>query len=932
MTSRRRKDTLRGLQQLQHEAKRVLHDRREMERVLRGGGCPGGEEKEEERWDGKIWEKEDDPATPSPSRGHPEKEEEDHQRNGHAAKEKGDQRTLHAAFEKSYAALATVLPSNDALDSAAAWTLSEHRDPRTELEFTRHLLHSVLLSLASPIEAVWDPFDVKPQVFAMDDFMVLPVFTSLRYLRLFCARFGVTVRDPSGVLWAKPMAEEDGEPKEGRKKMYLENSPPPPSSSLSPEEGLSEGCIREEEVQENGGMEKKDGASSSSSSPSPRGRMATHSTHASPLCASPPHHDATGASPFCYRVPASFLPPSPVSLSSSSSPPHTGGSGKGASGLPSALPPEKKKEETASPYPFAISAEKLFETMGLVEREEEEEKTEKMEPESAEERRTAGEAEEPHERGKRKRERTPTTVCGVPGREGDQIHQRTTSTAHSHNNTIHHKKRRPWNGGRRRRSRKRGLDTSKSIRSRPDADPRAVRKKRKKRKAREGEEGETHPPKDHPHHPKDPRQEEEGREEEAARRAEQAQRQAQYTAHLSTIQPFRVQQARPLPTFGKPFLRSFCIGYFADVHTLLHNASILSSKVDIVLNPGSPIELVLARERTDRVLHGRDGSTRCVQAGEVESGGGGHGLLHAAYLRVEQVLRREFHTFFQHCCPEVLQARTACVALPPLSVEADEKEAREADASCIPLMPRHGYAKEGKGKGCATRTWKKGEKKRWMPDASASSYSRVSHASRRRLPRPPPRHRRGGPKKPSRASFFSVSSSDEEEEAEPVGAFLDRERCRQWEAMEAQHSGGVVYELVLLIDSTAEAQTFTAIQRAKQEGKLLGHYSLDIIPTRLAAPHVREMASVFYDKAADEEREMAERRSVSAQEKHQEAWRSASSSSSSPPTEGLFGFRQVGRSVTVNPAQSADSYFHDPSNAFTEPHALFTESLKTSGR
>ncbi|CAD2218489.1 hypothetical protein AGDE_14881 [Angomonas deanei] len=99
------------------------------------------------------------------------------------------------------AAEIALLPRNNDLETAIALSLYSERDARAELEFTRQLVNSTLLSLASPV-GPWDPYDVKPQVFALDNYLALPVFTSIEYLRLFCDRFGFTVRDPSGVLWA----------------------------------------------------------------------------------------------------------------------------------------------------------------------------------------------------------------------------------------------------------------------------------------------------------------------------------------------------------------------------------------------------------------------------------------------------------------------------------------------------------------------------------------------------------------------------------------------------------------------------------------------------------------------------------------------------------------------------------------------------------
>jgi hypothetical protein len=133
-----------------------------------------------------------------------------------------------------------MLPSNPMLESAIAHSLA-YKDGRTTLEFTRHLLSSNLLSLASPV-GPWDPYDVKPQVFALDTFIALPVFTSVGYLQHFCSSFNFTVRDPSGNLWASPLipklewpkaAMKTGKPSEGDEKNEGEERKDDASSSAS---------------------------------------------------------------------------------------------------------------------------------------------------------------------------------------------------------------------------------------------------------------------------------------------------------------------------------------------------------------------------------------------------------------------------------------------------------------------------------------------------------------------------------------------------------------------------------------------------------------------------------------------------------------------------------------------------------------------------
>lgn len=1148
---------------------------------------------------------------------------------------------LHAAFEESYRKLSTLLPSNDALDSAAAWTLSEHRDPRTELEFTRHLLHSVLLSLASPIDEVWDPYDVKPQVFALDSFLALPVFTNVKYLRLFCSRFGITVRDPSGVLWAKPVKEEEGQDQEWRR---IEARNPHNDNCTSRKDRCGEGNEMKERQQEHYSEEK--GREGTERGVNHKGEVKANSgiqlllpstsvsafTPSAPLTSTGPFRNdfprkGEASSSVCSPAEMACTPPtasSPITSATTRghpenpTPSHSScvSQTKRSSEEPIflyRLPPGHPADPSASASrdkvdasslessgagtmtrsTITITAEELFHEMDFEEESGAKKVKEEVEVEVKVERGgrretkkeethsnvfpsssplssksclspwttraiardttsttttsfsscfssppttspllplvspldcaeamtvtptppspppSAGVAEKAHERkGKEESEgakagrriismgkeedfdrerrglqedkpyslntavrgnrekmgngvggrRRPTTNHGLPAPLSDlpkgnrtgalckkkrankkkekgrralyrkDLHQRRTRKEQGHHvpspfpsppSYLYHRsgksqKRRVSKHRRQHRrqsvlfslrvlhkmrttlvkriQRRRAVLASARKQSKEGREPWRETQREKKifsfptttatstTRQMKGQDEEEVKEKEEDPSKRGAQEEEKEDEEDPRRRWEEIQRQARYAAHLETIRPFRIQHAWPLPTFGRPFLHPFCIGYFADIHTLLHNASILlSRKVDIVLNPGSPIELVLARERMDRVLHGRDGGTPSagVYSGDdemAEGGGGGglegdsgeggsthgHGLLHTAYLRVEQVLRREFLEFFRQYCPEVQQACSACVAVPPQSLEEEEQqEGREADQFFITLEEEAAGDKwegrQGSSSSCS------------HPQEKGKRKNMTQRKKKRRMRR----KRRGGKSLPS-SSTSASSYSDffprtEEEGAAPVGDFLHSQRCSQWRAVEERYSGGAAYEVVLLIDSTEEAKTFYTLQKAKHQGKLLGHYSLDIIPMRLAAPHVREMASVFYDKAMEEERRAVVKRQQEEEEQAQyknwtwdgegcmnrstmammkrkknkkNKWGGSNEGEevenadynerkSSSGGRCLTGFRQVGRCVRVNPAQGADSFFYDPTNAYTEPHAVFTESLTT---
>lgn len=533
------------------------------------------------------------------------------------------------------------LPRNNELETAIAFTLKENRDARTELQFTRHLISSTLLSIASPV-GCWDPYDVKPQVFALDNYLALPVFTSVEYLQLFCERFGITVRDPSGVLWA------DGGNRRGDVRVPL----------LMPPSDLTE-----------------------SSWWAKREAVASATT-----CA---EETATqdGA---------------------------TGGVTQATSQSPAAA--------------FATTAEELFGDM--------EADTVWPPPAAAA---TVPTGERPDVGKKRRR----------PQRRRPSSNRRAAAAA-------------GMGGGPRRRR------------------PSAVKMRRAD--------------------PKRPRLPSLASAPQDTQQT-QAKKQA-FWAAVAAVSPFSIKQATPLPIFG-PFTHAFFPGYFADVNTLLHNAAIVPEKVDIVLNPCSPIEFVLARQATDRVLHKDQ-------------------LLVLAYQRVEKELQREFGTFFAAYCPEIQYARIACVSRP------------------LDPLPRNS----------------------------------ITANSKRKVREP----------------------------HNPLLAYRAATRLQR----EAEFSSGAGYDIVIMLASEELEATYRCIQWGKRTCRLMGHADLDIVPEGVAAPHVQDAGHIFYRRP-----EVPADSHTTQQDRDQ--LRSC--------------FRRAGVTVTVNVAQAADSYYHDPTNAYTEAHAVFTEEL-----
>ncbi|KAG5473768.1 hypothetical protein LSCM1_04398 [Leishmania martiniquensis] len=444
-----------------------------------------------------------------------------------------------------------LLPRNDALEAAIALSISENRDARTDLELVRRLVNSTLLSLASPVDQRWDPYDVKPQVFALDNYIALPVFTSLDYLRLFCQRFGLTVRDPSGVVWASGSSTTASAGSDFS------------TIGLLPDALLQSEWWRQRQQQQ-------------------QQQARPPSEVTAPLAVS--QEGRSGRETGAKAAPAD-----------SEQTPKYGSTGVAATAVEHIIPdlfPASDAAHAAPPAPLddtPIDPEALFDT---------------------------------------------TLMCGTVEADGGALN---ASRAKRRVAPVKEAARsRVLNHPRRGEGKARGIDRKRASSKRRRAHGQRLCKRPQ---AAAGTSGAAAP-----------HGERAAGVESAKTAVDEAK--AAYWESVAQTAPFRLKQATPLPMFG-PFLHPFLVGYFADVSTLLHNASIVPEKVDIVLNPASPLEFVLARAATDRVLHKEQ-------------------LLHHAYLRVEKELQREFSLFFAACCPEVISASSACV---PLPMNADEVSA-----------------------------------------------------------------------------------------------------------------------------------------------------------------------------------------------------------------------------------------------------------------
>lgn len=115
----------------------------------------------------------------------------------------GDEKKAHASSSAS-SSITTLLPKNRSLESSLALYFTSGRDPRIQLDVTQRLLGSTVISIAANVGPTnrWDPFDVKPQLFALGKHMGLPIFTSLAMLRHFCWKNNLwSVHGPDGAVW-----------------------------------------------------------------------------------------------------------------------------------------------------------------------------------------------------------------------------------------------------------------------------------------------------------------------------------------------------------------------------------------------------------------------------------------------------------------------------------------------------------------------------------------------------------------------------------------------------------------------------------------------------------------------------------------------------------------------------------------------------------
>ena len=110
------------------------------------------------------------------------------------------------------------------------------------------------------------------------------------------------------------------------------------------------------------------------------------------------------------------------------------------------------------------------------------------------------------------------------------------------------------------------------------------------------------------------------------------------------IQRFEFDTAIALPVYGA-FDKPYLYGYYGDTQTMLQNASMVPEKVEIVINPASPLELVLGRETAAALANPET-------------------IIQEAMRDVHMAVRSELSQFFATHCPEVVSARSALMPKP----------------------------------------------------------------------------------------------------------------------------------------------------------------------------------------------------------------------------------------------------------------------------
>jgi hypothetical protein len=123
------------------------------------------------------------------------------------------------------------------------------------------------------------------------------------------------------------------------------------------------------------------------------------------------------------------------------------------------------------------------------------------------------------------------------------------------------------------------------------------------------------------------------------------------------VKRFRIEAATPLPVWGA-LERPYLYGYFGDAETVLRNTRSAKTTADIVLNPATPLELVLGYKTTKYLLNQDD-------------------IMQRTMRDVHLVVRHELAAFFARTCPEVRSARSAL--LPRLEAPGTANHAMEHD-------------------------------------------------------------------------------------------------------------------------------------------------------------------------------------------------------------------------------------------------------------
>ena len=130
--------------------------------------------------------------------------------------------------------------------------------------------------------------------------------------------------------------------------------------------------------------------------------------------------------------------------------------------------------------------------------------------------------------------------------------------------------------------------------------------------------------------------------------------------------------------------------------------------------------------------------------------------------------------------------------------------------------------------------------------------------------------------------------------------------CMPEQVSDLMPKNEIPYRILMAVESLDFQLTWQKIRAAKHSGQLLGHSSLTIIPYGEATDVGKGMLTVFYAKRAAGRR--ADR--------------------SDGDRFGVFG--AAGPVATVDMHHDASSFYHDPSNTYTEAHSVFTDMLKYS--